>query len=68
MEDKMVLNDSDLLYLPVEYENYISIAVHNHILNSLGTVWIIAFVTGFCFGFLCLQFTDLVKWRLKGLK
>ena len=67
------MNETDVIYLSNDYEMYISMAVHNHILNSLGTVFVMAFLMGSCFGF-SLSFAGkeielyLLKRRIKGEK
>ena len=63
-----MFNESDYLLLPADYEYFISIAVHNHILNSIMTVFIIAFVVGHGFGMFNREILEYVKLRLKGHK
>lgn len=62
------MNETDVIYLSNDYQMYISMAVHDHILNSLGTVFVMAFLLGFCFGFVFNFAGDEFKIYLHKLK
>lgn len=64
----MEFNDSDFLIMPPDSQYFMSIAVHDYILNSVMTVFIIAFITGHGFGFFARELSEFVIKRLKGHK
>ena len=59
-------NKTDFVLVPDGFAVYMSVSVHDHIMNSVLTVFIMAFLLGFSFGF----FSDEIRqWiKIKGQK
>lgn len=61
-------NSSDFVLLPSDYQYYMSVAVHDHILNSILSVFIMAFLIGFGFGFFSITALEYIRKKQDGQK
>lgn len=62
------MNNTDFILLPSDQQYYLSIAVHDHILNSMMTIFIIAFLVGHGFGFFSRELYHFILTRLRGIE